>query len=83
MRLEFTGVNTNKLHDELISAGVIPQSVESKNGKTWITIEESQVDAANAIVAIHDPTPLPQPPTAEERLESAEAAILALMEVLQ
>ncbi|OCZ53783.1 hypothetical protein [Dehalobacter sp. TeCB1] len=68
MKLEFTGVNTNKLHDELIAGGVIPQLVESKDEKTWVTVEESQVDAVNAIVSVHDPTPLPAKPTETDYL---------------
>lgn len=79
MRLHFTGVNTNKLHDELIAAGVVPQLVESKDNDTWITVEDTQVEHANAIVAVHDPTPKPQSPTAEERLQAAEMMIIALM----
>lgn len=40
MRLEFENVNTNKLHDELIANGIVPQLVESLNTKTWITVED-------------------------------------------
>ena len=62
-RLEFAGVNTNKLHDELIAAGINPALVESKDGTTWITVEDNQEAAANAVVDAHDPTPLPPQPT--------------------
>lgn len=55
MRLEFIEVHTNKLHDELIAANVIPQLVESLEDKTWITVEENQVEAVNAVVAVHKP----------------------------
>jgi hypothetical protein len=58
MRLHFTGVNPNKLHDELIASGVIPQLVESLEADTWITVEDSQVDAVNAVVEAHDPGPV-------------------------
>lgn len=94
MILHFTGVNTNKLHDELIAAGIIPQLVESKDGDTWITIDDSQEAAVNAAVAAHNPTPLPQPPTDKEiiadlqaRLQQAETdnlnTMLALTEVYE
>jgi hypothetical protein len=58
MKLEFVGINTNKLHDELISAGIIPSLVENLDNKTWITVDDNQVAATNAVVAIHDPTPI-------------------------
>lgn len=57
MKLHFTGVNTNKLHDELIAAGIVPQLVESMDADTWITVDVSQVDAVNAVVAAHNPGP--------------------------
>ena len=79
MRLHFTGVNTNKLHDELIAAGVTTQLVESLDSDTWITVDDAQVDAVKAVVAAHDPTPATLPPTAEERLESLEMAMLAMI----
>lgn len=56
MRLYLTGVNANKLHNELIAAGVVPQLVESKNTDTWITVEDSQEVAVNTVVAAHDPS---------------------------
>jgi hypothetical protein len=59
MKLHFTNVNTNKLHDELIAAGVAPQLVESKDGDTWITVDDSQEAAVNAVVAAHNPSILP------------------------
>lgn len=60
MRLEYAGVNTNKLHDELIAAGIVPLLVESKDGTTWATFEDGADDAAiAAVVAAHDPTPAP------------------------
>lgn len=68
VRLEILNVNTNKLHDELILAGVIPQTVEHKDNITWITVEENQVDAVNAVVAVHEPTPLPPVSTETEML---------------
>lgn len=58
MKLRFTGVNTNKLHDELIAAGIVPQLVESLDADTWITVDDSQEAAVNAVVAVHDPNAL-------------------------
>lgn len=81
VRLHFQNINTNKLHDELIAAGIMPQLVESLDGDTWITVDASQVDAVNAVIAVHDPTPRPQPPTPEERLEALEMAMLAMMDL--
>lgn len=68
MRLHFTGVNTNKLHDELIAAGIVPQLVESLDNDTWITVDDSQEAAVNAVVVVHEPIPLSQPPTQEEQI---------------
>lgn len=76
MKLHFTGVNTNKLHDELVAAGVIPQLVESLDADTWITVDDSQEDAVNAVVAVHNPTPKPAKPTDIEMLQSAVDFIL-------
>jgi hypothetical protein len=73
MKLEYTGVNTNKLHDELIAAGIVPQLVESDGDTTWITVDDDQVATVDAVVAAHDPTPRPQAPTIEERLAALEA----------
>lgn len=55
MKLEFENVNTNKLHDELIKAGVNPKVVESLNYTTWIEVEESEEEAVNEVVAKHNP----------------------------
>lgn len=93
-KLHFTGVNTNKLHDELIAAGIVPQLVESLDNDTWITIDDSQVDVVNNIVAAHDPTPKPKLLTEAEiiadleaRLQTAETdnlnTMLALTEVYE
>lgn len=82
MKLEFIGVNTNKLHDELIAAGITPQLVESLEGTTWITVDENQVDAVHSVVTIHDPAPLPTPKTAAERIAELEAENLMVMMAL-
>lgn len=81
MKLHFTNVNTNKLHDELIVAGVIPQLVESLDADTWVTVEDSQEVAVNAMVAVHDPTPLPDLPDPDEELAAAIVAATSLDEL--
>lgn len=81
MRIELQNVNTNKLHDEIIKAGIIPKLVEGKDTTTWVTVNDSQYDAVMAVVAAHNPTPLSQSPTVEERLAAAEAVVSALMGV--
>ena len=55
MKLHFTGVNTNKLHDELVAAGIVPKLVESLDADTWITVDDSQEAAVNTVVAVHNP----------------------------
>ena len=85
-------VNPNKLHDELLNANIdvltlshdiTPEMREQGQyiaENTWITFAEgTDMDLVQQIIDAHDPTPLPQPPTAEERLESAEQAIIMLM----
>jgi hypothetical protein len=82
IKLQFENVNTNKLHDELITAGINPNLVESKDNLTWITVEESEVTTVNNIVAIHDNTPIPTPKTELEILkETIDALVLASLEV--
>lgn len=78
IKLEFQGVNTNKLHDELITSGIMPQLVESKDGITQITVDDSKVDAVNAIVAVHDSTPVPVQPPLELR-NRADIDYIAIM----
>lgn len=78
MKLHYQNVNTNKLHDELIAAGIVPTLVESKGDDTWITTDADKA-LVDAIVAAHDPTPVVQPPTNTERIAALEAALLELM----
>ena len=76
MRIHYSNVNPNKLHDELILAGIMPVLVENdcldgeyiaKN--TWITFsEDTDMTTVQAIIDAHDPTPLPQRPTLEDFL---------------
>ena len=79
MRIELQNVNTNKLHDELINAGVIPSLVESLGTTTWITVEDNQESAVMAVVAVHNPTPLPLNATDDKRIVALEGAINMLM----
>lgn len=68
MKVEYLNVNTNKLHDELIKAGIKPLLVESLNEKTWITFAgTTDMAAVQAVIDAHDPTPLPPKPTLEQR----------------
>lgn len=81
MRIEYLNVNTNKLHDELINAGIVPLLVESKGNLTWITFaDDTDMVAVQAVIDVHNPAPLPMPLTEEKQritdLESAIAGIL-------
>jgi hypothetical protein len=68
MRIEYLNVNTNKLHDELIKAGIVPLLVESTEEKTQITYaNDIDMAAVQAVIDAHDPTPLPPKPTLEQR----------------
>lgn len=79
MKKEYIGVNTFKLHDELINAGIVPLLVESKDDKAWITFaDDVDMTAVQAVIDVHNPTPLPKEPTSEERLQSLEDAMLFL-----
>lgn len=76
MKKEYIGVNTNKLHDELISNGVIPLLVESIDDITYITFEQNtNMESVQQIIDAHDPTPLPPRQTDIEllRIEQAKA----------
>jgi hypothetical protein len=76
MRIELQNVNTNKLHDELIASGITPLLVESLGGTTWISFDEDlDMALVQTIIDAHDPTPLPQPPTPEERTTLLQNAV--------
>jgi hypothetical protein len=80
MRIEYVNVNTNKLHDELITADINPVLVESLDEKTWITYADgTDMTAVQAVIDAHDPTPLPPEPTVQERIEALEAALLEVI----
>lgn len=72
--------NLAKLQRELRIAGIAYSSIDSlgrvlsPDGMEWIH-ERSDVAA---IIAAHDPTPDPEPPSLEDRLEMAEL-FLSLM----
>lgn len=76
MKIEYLNVNTNKLHDELINAGILPILVESKDNKTCITFaDDVDIVAVQAVIEAHNPEPLPTPLTTEERVAIAEQAL--------
>ena len=83
MKLHYKGANTNKLHDELIAAGIRPWPVESKGVDVYLGMPDNTpkevLDQIAAIVAAHDPAPPVQPPTDTERIAALEAALLELM----
>lgn len=75
MRIEYTNINTNKLHDELISAGIMPLLVESLDGTTWITYaDDTDMTIVDAVVAAHDPVPVVLP--TQEEVQEAETKVL-------
>lgn len=75
MKILYTNINPNKLHDELIKTGITPILVmhDAKKGEcisenAWITFaDNTDMTAAQAVVNAHDPTPLPPVPTLEQR----------------
>lgn len=74
MKKEYINVNTNKLHDELINAGIAPLLVESLNEKTWITFaDDVDMTAVQAVIDAHDPTPLPEPLSEIDKLKISQA----------
>lgn len=84
-------VNPNKLHDELINAGITPKSVKHNKvenediaEKTWITFEEgTNMAMVQKIIDAHDTTPLPPPKTKLEILqETVDVLVLDNLEVL-
>jgi len=74
-------VNVNKLHDELIKAGIKPFPVfELENGDGDFTFPEgTDMELVQEVIDAHDPTPLPQPPSEKERLEALEQAMLEMI----
>lgn len=69
MIIEYTNINHNKLHDELIANGIIPLLVENLNEKTWITYTDgTDMVAVQKIVDAHIPTTYPPLQTQEDYL---------------
>lgn len=77
------------LHDELIAAGLTPSLVLGDDDNVWLTYEDDVDDnAVEAIVTVHDATPLPPPPDPDDAfmkaiesattLEQLKAALLGL-----
>ena len=71
MKFEYKDVNTNKLHDELITAGIIPTLVESRDDTTWVTYpDKTDMKTVDAVITAHDPIPKTPEPTKEELLQA-------------
>lgn len=71
MTIELTNVNPTKLCDELVKAGITPSDINTINGTISMFIDDSKHDAVMAIVAVHNPAPLPQVPSQLELLQKA------------
>ena len=75
MKIEYTNVNANKLHDELIAAEIVPFLVESLDGTTWITYaDDTDMAIVDDVVAAHDPVPVVMP--TQEEVQEAETKVL-------
>lgn len=72
--------NVNKLHTEFVKAGAIPSLVlDLDNGKGDFVFPESvDITVVQAIIDVHNPEPVPQPPTPDERISALETLILQL-----
>jgi len=71
MIIEYKGLNTNKFHDELLAAGIVPLLVESIDDLTWVTYaDKSDMQIVDAVVASHNPAPLAPVPTQTEILQA-------------
>lgn len=88
MQIHLQNVNPNKVHDELIAAGVEPVVVENdlEEGQyiaanTWITVPEgTDMGVVQAVIDNHDPTPLPPPLTELQKLQKDHVdLVFALM----
>ena len=77
--IENRPINHLKLHRELCDAGIIPEITQYPNGKFEVKIRSSQYDQALQIIQQHDPTPDPEPPSAEDILMDIQAAIAYLL----
>ena len=87
MKITVKNANPNKLHDDLIASGIKPLIVshDKKEGEivaqnTWVELaSDTDMTAAQAIIDAHDPTPSPQEPSTQERIEALEAALLEVV----
>lgn len=79
MKIEYTNVNSNKLHDELIANGISPLFVESKDDTTWVTLDDGvDRELVQQIIDAHDPSPSPKSLTLEEQLAEKDKQIAEL-----
>ena len=85
----YNNVNPNKLHDELITSGIIPLSVTNDAKKdeyiaenTWITFaDDVDMTKLDEVVASHNPTPSPIESTLAE-LNRADIDYILIMQGL-
>lgn len=83
MRIEYLNVNTNKLHDELINAEIVPLLVESKDDKTWITFaDDTDMTAVQSVIEAHNPEPLPMPLTDNGILQQKVAQLEQIIDTM-
>lgn len=76
-------VNPNKLHDELINAGITPILVRHNRIDSEIIAESTEIifaettdlTAVQAVIDAHNPEPIPQEPTDKERIAQLEQII--------
>lgn len=90
IKIAYTGVNTTKLHDELVAAGVTPAQVTSDaeydHGSlvksattTWIAYADgTNMTTVAAVVAAHNPTPIVATHSLEQRLAIVEEDVNAV-----
>lgn len=88
MKIHYIKLNElSKLHDEILKAGITPERIEGLNDDIWITVSDltpqTIIDQINTIVSVHVATPIPQPPTAEEKLQNDFDIMFAQMLMLQ
>jgi len=76
-------INPAKLLDELLIVGLIQAVTEDGTspiqGNTLYLPDTANTQAIQAVIDAHEPIPNPTPPTAEERLEALELAMLDMV----
>lgn len=84
--MRVNNVVPNKLHQELIDAGVDCSVIHNlEDGRYFVGdceikfTEDTDMELAQQIIEAHESTPLSKLPTAEERLKQAEDTILYLL----